>query len=247
MNPLIKVLEAAPAQPTAGDIAVMIIMLLFSALIGYFLGSINTAVIYSHLRYKKDIRDFGSGNAGMTNMLRTFGKKAAIITLAGDLLKTVVAVLFAQVVAFLLGFLAPNLASAEYLNFSAYCAALFAVTGHCYPIYYKMRGGKGVASAAAAIATLSPVTFLICFLVFALIVWGTKYVSLASVVTVMIYPVVLNRVDGPGISNIFAMLIAALVVFRHKENIKRLWNGNENKISFGSKKEKKDGKGNSEK
>ena len=221
---------------------IMLAAVLVCAAIGYFLGSINTAILYSKLRYKKDIRDFGSGNAGMTNMLRTFGKGAAIITLVCDLAKTVVAVLLAQLAANGFALFADNLNNTEFVSLCAYTAALFAVTGHCFPIYYKMRGGKGVAAVAAACAVLSPWAFLCLLTVFLIIVIGTKYVSLASVVAVMLYPVFLNRIYGAGVSNIFAMLIAILIVWRHRENIKRLWHGKENKISLKSKKNGKDGK-----
>jgi len=227
-------LSAFPVKETVISLACVLI----AAALGYFLGSINTAILYSKLRYKKDIRNFGSGNAGMTNMLRTFGKGAAAITLVCDLAKTVVAVLLAQLVAMGLGSLSDQLGS-EFMNLTAYTAALFAVTGHCFPIYYKMRGGKGVAAVAAACAVLSPITFLCLLAVFVITVLGTKYVSLASILCMLLYPVFLNTIEGAGISNIFALCIAALVIWRHRSNIVRLREGKENKISFSKNKDGK--------
>lgn len=216
--------------------------ILICAAIGYFLGSINTAILYSNLRYKKDIRDFGSGNAGMTNMLRTFGKLAAAITLVCDLLKTVVAVLLAQLAANGFGYICTSLNTEEFASLCAYTAALFAVTGHCFPIYYKMRGGKGVAAVAAACAVTSPLTFACLLLIFVITVAGTKYVSLGSILCMLLYPVLLNTIEGNGIASIFAILIAVLIIWRHRENITRLREGKENKISFKSKKNGDDGK-----
>ena len=234
---------AIPADPTVGQMALILLGVFLSIIIGYFLGSINTAIIYSTLRYKKDIRDFGSGNAGMTNMLRTFGKGAAAITLAGDMLKSVAAVLIVQFLAYGLRLLSPQIGQ-EFSVLCAYTAALFAAVGHCFPIYYKFRGGKGVATCAAAIAVLSPFAFLCCLAVFLVLVFGTKYVSLASIISAMTYPLFLNRIYGPGISNIFAMLMAALIVWQHRENLKRLWRGEERKISIGKPKNgEDDGKG----
>lgn len=232
-----------PVEPTGAQMALILLGVFLSIAIGYFLGSINTGILYSKLRYKKDIRDFGSGNAGMTNMLRTFGRGAAAVTLLGDMLKSVIAVLLAQVLAYGLRLLSPQIGQ-EFSELCAYTAALFAAVGHCFPIYYKFRGGKGVATCAAAIAVLSPLAFLCCLAVFLILVFGTKYVSLASIIAAMTYPVFLNRIYGPGISNLFAMVLAALVVWQHRENLKRLWHGKERKISIGkaSSEEKNNGK-----
>ena len=228
-----------PVVLPVSTIIVVILTVLISAALGYFLGSINTAILYSRLRYKQDIREFGSKNAGMTNMLRTYGKGAAVITLVGDLLKTLIAVWGAKLVALGLAQLCP-IVPGEFFDIAAYTAALFSVTGHCFPSYYGFKGGKGVAALAAAVLATAPVAFAVLIAIFVLIVLGTKYVSLGSVVCCMLYPVILNRIYGPGISNIFAMVIAVLVIYRHRENIKRLWNGKENKISLSKK--NKDGK-----
>lgn len=207
----------------------------------YLLGSLNFAIIISKLRYGQDIRNYGSGNAGMTNMLRTYGKGAAAVTLLCDMLKAVVSVTLGSA---LLG-----------LAFGGYMAGFFCMLGHMFPIFYKFKGGKGVASTAAMILVLNPPVFLILFIVFAIIVLGTKYVSLASIMSVLLFPVFLHRVDtittewyqmngtmwGPDV--LFAVLIAVTVVFMHRSNIKRLLDGTESKISLGKKKDKEDGEG----
>ncbi len=210
---------------------------------GYFLGSVNAAIIVSKVLYRDDIRKYGSGNAGLTNMLRTYGKKAAVFTLLGDVLKTVLAVLLGRFIGFPLSSLEAFGASSTGNLFSigAYIAALFAVIGHTFPIYYKFRGGKGVLSAATAVCMLQPLVFLFLLLIFVIIVLGTKFVSLGSIIAVMLYPILLDRINGTSICTIFALMIAAIVVVNHRENIKRLWAGKENKLSLGkSKKQETD-------
>lgn len=233
---------------SAANVALILLGCLAAAAIGYFLGSINFAVIISR-RHNDDIRRHGSGNAGMTNMLRTYGKGAGALTFAGDFLKGVAAVLIAR---FTVSF--PTLDGVvvfgQYSSaaipegtvygifpLGAYIAALFAVIGHTFPVYYRFRGGKGVAVTAGAILALSfpPYVFLAVMFVFALVLLATKMVSLASLIAAMVYPIFLNRIEGPGLSNIFALLIAAIVVFNHRENIKRMLRQEEPKISFGKK------------
>ncbi len=204
---------------------------------GYFLGSINAAIIVSRIFYNDDIRKYGSGNAGMTNMLRTYGKKAALFTLILDVLKTVLAVLLGRFIGFPLATVS---STGSLVPLGAYIAALFAVVGHTFPIYYKFKGGKGVLAAATAICMLKPLAFLFLFIIFVIIVAGTKFVSLGSVISVMIYPILLDRINGASICTIFAFMIAILVVFNHRENIKRLWEGKENKISLSSKGKKEE-------
>lgn len=194
-------------------------------IIPYLLGSLNFAVIISKLKYKDDIRNHGSGNAGMTNMLRTYGKGPAVCTLAGDMLKGVFAVIIGCV---LLGH-----------DLGGYMAGFFAIIGHMFPVFYRFKGGKGVATTAALMLVLNPVVFLIILFVFLVIVIGTKYVSLGSVMSAMLYPVVLHNFSTFGTDVIFSFLIAAMVVFMHRSNIKRLMNGTESKISLGKKKEDK--------
>ena len=189
---------------------------------GYLLGSLNFAIIISGKKYRQDIREFGSNNAGMTNMMRTYGKKAAGLTLLGDALKAVVSTL--------IGYLFIG-------QIGAYIGGLFCILGHVFPVYYKFRGGKGVVTAAVTVLMCNPIVFLILFTIFAIIVLATKYISLGSVMCMLLFPIVLDRTDrffgaegSPGA--IFAILMSLLIVFKHWPNIKRLMNGTENKFSF---------------
>ena len=224
--------------------------ILFTMFASYLLGSINTSIIVSKVLFRDDIRKHGSGNAGLTNVLRTYGAFPAVLTLVGDLLKTVIAVFIA---AFFFGFYYAGGVSVG--DGYCYMAALFAVIGHVFPLFYGFKGGKGVLTLATAGLVLSPIPFLILFAIFALIVGITKYVSLGSVVAAIFYPVVLyayfnvvfNRNDAstigsvPGIATVSLMLIAVVIVWRHKENLKRISERKENKLSF-KKKSKNDDK-----
>lgn len=188
----------------------------------YLLGSINFAIIISGKKYKQDIRDHGSKNAGMTNMMRTYGKKAAGLTLLGDALKAVAACLVGYVLIGSLG---------------AYIAGLFCILGHIFPIFYKFKGGKGVVTTAVAILMCNPIVFAILFLLFVIIVLFTKYISLGSVVCVMLYPLLLDSISriftgSPTPYVVFAMITAVVVVVKHWGNIKRLAEGKESKFSF---------------
>jgi glycerol-3-phosphate acyltransferase PlsY len=179
-------------------------------------------------------------------MLRTYGKNAALLTLLGDLLKTAVAIFIAGV---LFGFNYYQGLSMG-LGFT-YVAALFAVIGHVFPIYYKFRGGKGVLSTATALLILSPFVFLILFALFAAIVGASKYVSLGSVVSAVLYPVVLHGYfsvafgpkSTPGLASLSAIIIAILVVYCHRGNLQRISDRTERKISFKKKTANKESEG----
>ncbi|MBQ8005947.1 MAG: glycerol-3-phosphate 1-O-acyltransferase PlsY [Clostridia bacterium] len=204
-------------------------------IIPYLIGSFNFAVIISKSRYGEDIRTKGSGNGGTTNMQRTYGNRAAVFTMVGDMLKAVVAV---TVGCALMG-----------LVEGGYMAAFFCVLGHMFPLYYRFKGGKGVATSAAAMLMLNPVVFFVILFVFVFIVFSTKYVSLGSVMAALLYPVILHRINTItvewykangimwGSDVIFAFLMAMMVVFMHRSNIKRLMNHTESKLSIGKKKE----------
>ena len=208
-------------SPTTQAVWVIIAAVLCIA-IPYFLGSINFAIILSKAIYKVDIRELGSGNAGATNMMRNFGKKTALMTFGGDALK-----------AFVSGALGYLLLG----QYGAHIAGLFCVLGHMFPIYYRFKGGKGVVTTAVSILMCNPFVFLIILLIFVIIVAFTRYISLASIMCALLYPVLLDRVEKfmNGASRayvILPMIIAALVIFMHRENIKRLMSGTESKFSF---------------
>ncbi len=218
------------------------------AVVGYLLGSINSAVLVSRVLYREDIRTKGSGNAGLTNMFRIYGKKAAVLTLLGDILKTVLAVVIAGL------FCGFRYRAA--LSFSPMCwiAALACVIGHIKPIFHHFRGGKGVLCCATAILVLAPPAFLVLFASFALIVWLTRYISLGSITAAAFLPLTLQGYmqafiftgdeeaffDG-GIV-LFGALFALLVIVCHRKNIGRLWRHEENKFSFHRNKDTDHGK-----
>lgn len=194
--------------------------------IPYLLGSINPAILISKTVYHEDIRSFGSGNAGTTNMLRTYGKKAAIATFLLDLSKAAVAVTLCMLL---------------WGSYGGAFAGFFVVFGHMFPIYYRFRGGKGVACLAMVALTLSPVTFLILLAIFLIVAIGTRYISLASVMCAMLYPLILQAFAGYGLNVAMAVLSSVFVIYMHRENLKRLWEGKESKIDFSKiSKKKKD-------
>ena len=198
---------------------------LLSMIIPYLLGSLNFAIIISKLFYHADIRNYGSENAGMTNMLRTYGKLPAAATLICDMLKGALSVWFGMLI---------------FADIGAAVAGLFVVLGHMFPCFYKFKGGKGVATTAMVILVTNPIVFVILLLCFIIIVIGTKYVSLGSVMCMLIYPFLLSHFGNTGFNVISAIIVAALVIFMHRSNIGRLREGTESKISLKSKK-KNDG------
>lgn len=213
--------------------AMLIAGIVLCALIGYLLGSLNFALILSGKMYKDDIRKHGSKNAGTTNMMRTYGNKAAGLTILGDMLKAVVAVLLG---ALILG-----------LYYGGYAAALGCVVGHVFPVFFGFKGGKGVATAAAAILVLNPLAFLCVLGVFLLCVIFTGYISLGSVLGAAVFPLITfytcfgNKTiaSGSGFAFLCAFIIAVIVIVKHHANLSRLAHGTESKFSFKKSKETK--------
>ena len=220
----------------------------------YLLGSLSFSIIVSKGLYKQDIRTFGSGNAGMTNILRTFGKKAAALTITGDVLKGTVAVLIARLLfmnepVLLIHRYAFTLFGREIffsnqitMEIALYIAVLGAVLGHMFPIYFGFKGGKGVSVVAGSMVAVTPITLLIALTIFFVIVFTTKIVSLGSIFAPLTYPIwtlcqvyITQTVSVPNL--VAAILFPSLIVWTHRTNIKRLLNGTEYK--FGQNKEKK--------
>lgn len=200
-------------------------------IIPYLLGSINPAIIFSKLFYHDDVRTHGSGNAGTTNILRTYGKKMAILTFGCDFLKAAISVILGS---FIYGKV-----------IGGAIAGLFVIVGHMFPIYYRFKGGKGVACSVAVVMILEPITFVCLFVIFAIIVIGTRYVSLASCMAIGLFPVIVSAFENIyvtvfehdlGLIPAVAVIIAVLVIFMHRANLKRLYEGKESKISLGKKK-----------
>lgn len=200
------------------------------AVIAYLLGSISFSVIISKKMAGFDVREKGSGNAGTTNVLRSVGKKAAVITLIFDVLKGVLAVLVAYIVG---NIIKEGVDKALLIQI----AGLLVIVGHTFPIFFGFKGGKGIATALGVLLITNWNIGLIC-LVFALVLMAlTKMVSLGSISAAILFPVLIlfmphtaYLVDGNYI--IYSILIAVLVVFNHRANVKRLLNGTENKLDF---------------
>lgn len=197
-------------------------------IIAYLLGSISFSVIISKKLAGFDVREKGSGNAGSTNVLRTVGKKGAILTLICDCLKGVIAVLIAYIVS--------KTTQNTDGTLLVQLAGLAVVLGHTFPIFFNFKGGKGVATSLGVLLIINWQIGLIC-LVFALLLMAlTRFVSLGSVSAAILFPVLTifihshYIVDGSYI--IFALLLGAFVVFNHRANVKRLLEGKENKLSF---------------
>ncbi|MCI8587227.1 MAG: glycerol-3-phosphate 1-O-acyltransferase PlsY [Clostridia bacterium] len=200
------------------------------ALIAYLIGSINFSIIISKRMAGFDVREKGSGNAGTTNMLRSVGKEAALITLVSDILKGIVAI----VVAIIIGAIWQDLDRALLVQL----AALLVVIGHTFPVFFQFKGGKGVATSLGVLLMINWKIGLIC-LVFALVLIAlTRMVSLGSVGAAILYPILVLFIDtnftvseGTGYF-VFSVLLALIVAFNHRTNIKRMLEGKENKISF---------------
>jgi acyl phosphate:glycerol-3-phosphate acyltransferase len=194
-------------------------MALLLVLFGFFLGSIPTGVILAKVFSGVDPRKVGSGNIGATNVLRAAGKKVAVATLLGDILKGVIPVLIAEAV----------LDSYFWVG----AVALAAFLGHIFSIFLKFKGGKGVATALGVFLALSPPATGLAILVFAATVAKWRYISLGSLVATAIFPVFMFLLNPHRVIVPFALIVAVLIFWRHRENIERLLAGTESK--FGRK------------
>jgi glycerol-3-phosphate acyltransferase PlsY len=201
----------------------MIFRLFLSVCIGYLLGSLNASLFVSKFFYKNDIRDCGSGNAGATNMLRSFGKGAAAVVFAADFLKGILACLVGSLIT---GYIE------NYGWVGMYLAGFAAVVGHNWPVFFKFKGGKGVLTTFAVILYISPIPALICFGIFILVVALTRYVSLGSLIAAISWPVVSLLFDLPVTMLVLAVFMVILIIVRHKGNITRLFNGTEKRLSI---------------
>ena len=201
------------------------------AIIAYAIGSINFSVLISKKMAGFDVREKGSGNAGSTNMLRSVGKKAAALTLLCDILKGVVAILIALIA----GKIVKNVDRAVLVQI----AGILVVVGHTFPIFFEFKGGKGVATSLGVIMMINWKIGLIC-LVFALAIMAfSRMVSMGSVGAAILFPVLtlfINTnfiVQASGMKYfIFSVILAEIVIFNHRANIKRIASGTENKLSF---------------
>ena len=210
-------------------------------IIAYLIGSISFSVIVSKQMAGFDVREKGSGNAGSTNVLRTVGKKAALITLICDILKGVVAI----AIAVLVGLMVKSETIDDALLVQI--ASVAVIIGHTFPIFFKFKGGKGVATSLGVILILNWKVGLIC-LIFALsLMILSRIVSLGSISTAILFAILaIPFEDGfiiEGNYFVFALIMAFIVIFNHRTNVKRLINGTENRLSFKKKdKEEKEEK-----
>ena len=205
----------------------------FIAVFAYLCGCFNGAVIVSKYILRNDVRNHGSGNAGLTNFYRVFGGGLTFVVIACDVLKAVVAVLVGVAVA---NSWAPDFWQGDLTAYARYFAGLFCLLGHAYPCMFQFRGGKGILSGGT-------IAIMVDWRV-ALVVWGgflvlfllTRYVSLGSVFTGVAFPIASWFVFRDWIILVIAVLLGGLVVWKHRSNIQRLLAGNENKFSFHKKK-----------
>ena len=209
------------------------IVYIIMAIIAYLIGSVNFSIIFSKRFAGFDVREKGSGNAGTTNMLRSVGKKAAVITLLCDILKGVVSI----GIAILLGNI-PDL-NKELL---VQIAGVSVILGHTFPIFFGFKGGKGVATSLGVLLLSNWQIGLIC-LVFALVLMIlTRMVSVGSCAAAVLFPVltlfinehytVLTEGKTGSVYFIYSVILAVIVLFNHRSNIKRILNGTENKVNF---------------
>lgn len=206
------------------------ITLLISA---YLIGSIPSAVWIGKFFYKTDVREYGSGNAGATNVFRVLGKKAGIPVLLIDVLKGFLAVSLAY-------FSSYSFKSNQYINLQL-VLGIASLIGHIFPIFASFRGGKGIATLLGIILAVHPYAALISMGIFIVVLLLSKYVSLGSIIAAVAFPViiiVLFKVKTPSLI-IFSILIAIMVIITHQKNIERLLRKEESKAKLIKKKKKK--------
>lgn len=193
------------------------LLFLFILLIIYLVAAIPTGIVLAKVMGYEDVRGKGSGNIGATNVYRVAGKLPGILTLLGDILK---------------GFL-PLLACKLWLNptptqLGIACAV--AIVGHCYPVYLKFKGGKGVATALGIFLVLSPKAVLLAAVVFIITVAVSRFISLGSVLAALSAPLLILMFNHPQPIFLATTFIASLIIWRHRSNIKRLLDGSENRF-----------------
>ena len=203
-----------------------------AAIGGYLIGSLNYSIIFSKIFMHSDVRSSGSGNAGSTNMMRNYGWKAGLITLLTDFLKTFVATIGVWAI-FILNY--PQLVQPA-VALTGLCCCI----GHCFPVFFKFKGGKGVAVGAITSLMVDWRCFVIIIITFLVFTAISKYVSLGSMLGAAAFPISLAFItdfsDMCQVATfIISILVAALIIFLHRKNIVRLITGKENKLSFNKK------------
>ncbi len=189
------------------------------AVISYFLGNISSGLIIGKLFGHTDIRNHGSGNAGTTNVLRTLGWLPSVITLLGDVVKAAIAVVIGRAMGGEIG---------------SYIAGISVLLGHNWPVLFGFKGGKGMACSLGIILATEPWLGVLVFVVQMAVLVLTHYMSVASLCTAILYPIIIIALHGSNTAYVvFALLASALAIFCHRSNIKRLLQHSENRLDFG--------------
>lgn len=214
-----------------------------TAMVGYLLGSISFAVIFTWLFIKKDIRSFGSGNAGATNVFRSVGVPAGILTFVCDFAKGAAAIVCGRALFAYFDSLGAY-GTHDSVMIGASVAGLFALLGHLFPVYFGFKGGKGVLTVGGIILIISPVTLLVLLVLFAVVFAITRTVSIGSIAVAVGYPIVTfivrlcvylsdpagSSVESLIIQTVVAVIYAIIVIYMHRSNIKRIIAGTEQKL-----------------
>ncbi len=193
------------------------LLFIFILIVIYLIAAIPTGIVLAKVMGYEDVRDKGSGNIGATNVYRVAGKLAGVLTLCGDILKGFLPLLACKT------WLAPTPTQLG-------IACVMAIVGHCYPVYLKFRGGKGIATALGIFLVISPAAVLGAAIIFGLTVATTRFVSLASVMAAMSAPLLILMSNEPQPIFLASLVIAILIIWRHRSNIKRLLDGSEDRF-----------------
>lgn len=202
-----------------------IVLTVVIAVAAYFIGGLNPALLISRTVTGKDIRETGSGNAGATNVMRSIGVRYGILTFGLDVLKGVVPTLLARLL------IDQHTPYAAYASFAAYLTGFMVILGHIFPVFLGFKGGKGVATSLGMLFVIQPLVTAVLLLVALGLMFATGYVSLGSVISTALIPVTGFIIPAVGWQfGVFGLCVAALVLWKHRENIERLVRGTENRI-----------------
>ena len=210
--------------------------IVLAAVLSYLIGAIPSSIWVGKLIRGVDIRNYGSGNAGTTNTFRILGWRIGVIVGIVDLIKGYTATFYVSRLIFEFGSSIPPIFNWDPLMMAMIITGLIAVLGHIFPVYANFKGGKGVLTAAGVLLAIEPVSVLLVVAVFVVVLFPSHYVSLASITASFSYPIILLilkywaelTIDGSVI--VFALILALSIILKHQTNIKRLLQGNENRI-----------------
>ncbi|MDR1438791.1 MAG: glycerol-3-phosphate 1-O-acyltransferase PlsY [Clostridiales bacterium] len=207
-----------------------IFKLFISLLVGYILGSVNTAILVGNI-FGVNIKKKGSGNGGLTNALRVLGAKGGVLVLLGDVLKGVLACLFGYLLT--KGeFGSERFIDLENASLGALMAGMSCIFGHIFPIFYQFKGGKGVLTTVTVIFVMDYRIAAILLCIFIIMLLISRYVSLGSMIAAASFPAVSLIFEKPGFFVLYSFVIAATIIIAHRKNIGRLINGSEPKLKM---------------